>query len=110
MEKISTVGRLKHIKVEHFGQKNEDIEKMVKRGNGVDGEKFIEFYKQINKDKVSKSYSRQMIFKISFSKLHQLLIYYLAQKSSLEKTAVSKWNEKICNSEEGGTGKKFHKM
>ena len=103
MEKISTVGRLNSI--EDFGQTKDDIKMMVKRGNGVEGEKFIELYKQINKEKVSNWYSKQMIF----SKLHQLLIYYLAQKSSLE-TAGRKRNGKMGDPKEEDTGKKFRKM
>jgi hypothetical protein len=104
MEKISTVGRLNHI--ENFGKTKEDIEMRAKWGNGVEGEKFIELYKQINEEKVSNWYSRKIIF----SKLHRLLIYYLAQKSSLEQMAGRKRNGKMGDPEEGDTGKKFRKM
>ena len=46
----------------------------------------------------------------TFLKVHQLLLNYLAQKSSLKKTAARKRNEKKDKPEEGDTGKKFRKM
>ena len=54
MEEISTGGRSDRIKEEHLGENNEDMKRKAKIGNGgVDGERFLELYKQINKDKVS---------------------------------------------------------
>ena len=62
LEQISPVRRLDGIREEHFGQKNEDTEAKVKKGNGEDGEKFTQLYKQINKNKVSEWYSRHRFF------------------------------------------------
>ena len=54
MEEIIMVARLDHIKEGSFGNKIEEMERKVERGNGgVDGEQFIDLYKQINKNKVS---------------------------------------------------------